>query len=69
MVVLKPGARVHVPYWSKKASPHVAIHSWHEWTNAALEATVSDFQHQAQQVADQQAQILELGGEVELGVL
>jgi hypothetical protein len=67
--VMRPGGKLHVPFWSKKPSPHVAIHSCHEWSAFALESLAADLQHRDQVVSDQQLQILELGGELELGVL
>jgi hypothetical protein len=52
MVVFRPGARMHVPYWAKKPSKHIAVHAWHDWASMSLQATALALDERQQQVAD-----------------
>jgi hypothetical protein len=52
--VLKPGSRMHVPYWAKKPCSHVQIHAWHEWAATALESTVTEIEMNHLMIAELQ---------------
>lgn len=52
MVVFRPGARMHVPFWAKKASLHIAVHAWHDWASMSLQATALELDERQQQIAD-----------------
>ena len=62
MVVFRPCVRMHVPYWAKKASPHIAVHAWHDWSSMSLHAMALERDERQQQIAD-------LTEMIEIGVL